>query len=386
MTGINAGIPKALAEGVREAQTRGQENDPEEPMLEESHSSEEEDLEDSMCRPPAPAPAPIRRRRGVARLRSAAASRRLGGSPSGAVGARGQQLQQHAQAGPSSSRPFITQGSTGIDPFGISVREDPPLRTPQIDPSSDDESTNSADQENDIALSPAKPRETPRKALAGTPRRPHGAPPVPLGELTLEDASPPASPPPSEPELSASDASSMEEEYPPSPRKSPSKSPAKKPPQMNPFFNTNNPQRTAALFGPGTRNFTPPNVLSQPLASNSPYTGFTTGPDDDTTMLNPSPSPRKARPAGVGLFGKKTADPAARNLFGRPAGPAPPLFGTPKASGKSGVRKTPSPPSSAEKRKSRDKRLWDLCGRDVRKWNRGEFGVEEGFEMKAARW
>lgn len=381
MTGINAGIPKALAEGVKEAQTRGQEND-EEPVLgDESHSSEEEDLEDSMCRPPAPAPAPIRRRRGVARLRSAAAGRRSGGSPSGAIGTRRQQLQQHVQAGPSTSRPFIAQGSTGIDPFGISVREDPPLRTPQIEPSSDDESTNSADQENDIALSPAKPRETPRKALAGTPRRPHGAPPVPLGELTLEDASPPASPPPSDPELSASDASSMEEEYPPSPRKSPSKSPAKKPPQPNPFF-ASKAQRSAALFGPTARNFTPPNGLSQPLASNSPYTGFTTGPEDDTTMLNPSPSPRKARTAGVGLFGKNH-DPAARNLFGRPAGP--PLFGTPKASGK-GVRKTPSPPSSAEKRKQRDKRLWELCGRDVRKWNRGEFGDEEGFAMKAARW
>jgi ubiquitin-conjugating enzyme E2 S len=385
MTGINAGIPKTLAEEVREAQTRGQETEEQESTHEQSSSEDDAELEDSMCRPhvPVPAPAPIRRRRGVARLRSAAASRRSDGSPSGAIGTRRQeQLQQHAQPGPSTNRPFITQGSSGIDPFGISIREDPPLRTPQIDPSSDDESVVSADQENDVGLSPSKPRETPSKPLTGTPRRPHGAPPVPLGELSLEDASRGTSPAPSE----LDDASSIEEEYPPSPRKSPSKSPAKKRPQPNLFFG-GKPQRTAALFGPGARNFTPPNSFAQPLAADSPYTGQTPVIDDDTTMTNPTPSPRKARPAGVGLFGtpaKKGHDPAARNLFGRPAA-GPSLFSTGTVKGK-GVSKPPSPPSSAEKRRQRDKRLWELCGGDVKKWNRGDFGGEEGFEMKAARW
>ena len=387
MTGINAGIPKTLAEEVREAQTRGQEQE-QESTHEQSSSGDDEALEDSMYRPqvPIPAPAPMRRRRGVARLRSAAASRRSDGSPSGVIGTRRQQqqLQQHVQPGPSTNRPFITQGSSGIDPFGISIREDPPLRTPQIDPSSDDESVVSADQENDVALSPSKPRETPSKPLAGTPRRPHGAPPVPLGELSLEDASPPTSPAPSE----LGDASSAEEEeYPPSPRKSPSKSAAKKRPQPNLFFG-GQPQRTAALFGPGARNFTPPNALARPLASDSPYAGQTPIIDDDTTMTNPTPSPRKAaRPAGAGLFGtpaKKGNDPAARNLFGRPAA-APSLFSTGTAKGK-GVSRPASPPSSAEKRRQRDKKLWELCGGDVKKWNRGDFGGEEGFEMKAARW
>jgi ubiquitin-conjugating enzyme E2 S len=389
MTGINAGVPKALAEVVREAQTRGQE-DEHESAHEQSSSEEDEALEDSMCRPaiPAPVPAPMRRRRGVARLRSAAASRRSESSPSGAIGTRRHQLQQHAQPGPSSSRPFITQGSNsnGSDPFGISIREDPPISTPQIDSSSDNESEASADQENDVALSPFKPRETHSRPLAGTPRRPHGAPPVPLGELSLEDASPPASPAPSEP-ADDDDASSLEEEYPPSPRKSPTKSPAKKIPQPNLFFG-GKPQRTAALFGPGARNFTPPNSFAAPLASDSPYTGQTPVIDDDTTMTNPTPSPRKARPAGVGLFGtpaaKRGNDPAARNLFGRPAA-GPSLFSMSKVNGK-GVHKAPSPPSSAEKRKQRDKKLWELCGGDVKKWNRGEFGSEEGFEMKAARW
>jgi ubiquitin-conjugating enzyme E2 S len=415
MTSINAGIPKALAEGVREAQTRGQEDEPTEPKLGDTPVIDESFASnDTVCRPPVPAPAPVRRRRGVARLRSAAASRRSEGSPTGAAGMR-RQLHLQPVAGPS-SRPFVTQGSSSSDPFGISIREDPPLRTPQLDPSSDDESTNSADQENDSILSPTKPRQTPRK-FAGTPRRPQGAPPVPLGELTLEDDSPSESEaevgPQPEPEVeepsppSSPSSASVEEEYPPSPRKSPSKSPAKKMPvpssSSNPFFQSQDPgvkpqhRSTAALFGPGARNFTPPNGLARPLASDSPYIAYAEG--DDTTMAEPSPSPRKARTGGLfQLPAKKSEVPAARTLFGRPAGGAGAGFGsingkTAAASVNTGAvrksqrsSKSQSPPSSAEKRRMRDKRLWDLCGGDVRKWNRGDFGAEEGFAMKAARW
>ncbi|KAM0723004.1 hypothetical protein Q7P37_001202 [Cladosporium fusiforme] len=338
MTSINAGIPRALSEGVREAQTRGQESEVREDEPERTLLREED--VDSVCKPPAP----VRRKRGVARLRSAAASRRSDGSPSGAVGMRRQQQ----QPGPSSSRPFVTQSSSSGDPFGISIREDPPLGTPQLDPSSDDEddddndngSTTSADQENDTAFSPSRPRATPSKPTTGTPRRPHGAPPVPLGELTLSD------PEPSSDDEEAED-SDME------------------------------PDRTAALFGPGARNFTPPNALSQPLATDSPYAG--TGGDttiEDVTMAEPSPSPRKARSGG--------------RLFQTPAkkgGEVRSLFGWPVAAGLpgGGVPKPRSPPSSAERRRARDKRLWELCGGDVRKWNRGEF-EGESFPMKAARW
>lgn len=426
MTSINAGVPRSLVEGVREAQTRGQEMESvREPEQDETlvHVDDTDvTVEDSIGKRPAPAPAPVRRRRGVARLRSAAASRRSEGSPSGAAGTRRQQLQP--VPGPS-SRPFVAQSSSAIDPFSISIREDPPLGTPQLDPSSDDdESTTSADQENDICLSPAKPRETPSSskrhfASGSTPRRPQGAPPVPLGELSLEDASHSESEEPdadADVDVSAStDASDndMEEEYPPSPRKSPSKSPAKKHPlpsnlnlNLNPF---SKPQRAAtALFGPGARNFTPPNALTRPLASDSPYTGTGTTPTidgDDTTMAEPSPSPRKARTAGAGLFAtpaKKGAVPAARRLFDRPP-PGSPAFGggdsgiMGNSNGKApvGVRKKSqsqkssplsSPPSSAEKKRQRDKRLWELCGGDVKKWNRGEFGEEGSFAMKAARW
>jgi len=417
MTSINAGIPKALAEGVREAQTRGQEVEHTEPKLGDTPVIDESFAsEDTVCRPPIPAPAPVRRRRGVARLRSAAASRRSEGSPTGAAGMR-RQLHLQPVAGPS-SRPFVTQGSGSSDPFGISIPEDPPLRTPQLDPSSDDESTNSADQENDsIIRSPTKARQTPRK-FAGTPRRPQGAQPVPLGELTLEDDSPSESESEAEPEAepeveetsppSSPSSASIEEEYPPSPRKSPSKSPAKKLPMPssanNPFFQPQaqiKPQHrsTAALFGPGARNFTPPNGLARPLASDSPYIAYAEG--DDTTMAEPSPSPRKARAGGLfQLPAKKSEVPAARSLFGRPAGAGAGASGFGSINGKTAAAtvntgavrkslrssKSQSPPSSAEKRRMRDKKLWDLCGGDVRRWNRGDFGVEEGFAMKAARW
>ena len=434
--------------------------------------------DDTVSRPPAPAPAPapVRRRRGVARLRSAAASRRSEGSPTGAVGMR-RQLHLQPVAGPSSSRPFVTQASSSnsnSDPFGISIPEDPPLRTPQLDPSSDDddhddhdhddESTNSADQENDSILSPTKHRQTPRK-FPGTPRRPQGAPPVPLGELTLEDGS--SSEVEAEVEAEAevqntspSSPSLSEEEYPPSPRKlkSPSKSPAKRNFPLpnnssassssgsnsnsnnNPFLQAHQkPQQqqhrsttataTAALFGPGARNFTPPNGLARPLASDSPYIAYAEAGDDDTTMAEPSPSPRKARGGAGGLFrlpAKRSEVPvAARTLFGssRPAGGGSGAAGFGFGSingrgggtaaagggggsgggvgkqqqrplrrrgsnGKSKSQSPPPPPSSAEKRRLRDKRLWELCGGDVRRWNRGEFGtVEEGgLGVKGGRW
>lgn len=387
MTGINAGVPRGLVEGVREAQTRGQESVGGEEEQERTLVREdEEDEVDSVCK----RPAPVRRRRGVARLRSAAASRRSDGSPSGAVGTRRQQLQQQHQPGPS-SRPFITQSSSSSDPFGISIREDPPLGTPQLDPSSDsddddeNESVASANQENDSALSPTKTRrgETPSK-LTGTPRRPQGAPPVPLGELTLSD-----DPSDIEPSDHSPSSSDMEAEYPPSPRKSPSKSPAKNRPQQqhqpNPFHAKPQTSRRAALFGPNSRNFTPPNLLSQPLASDSPYVGGTGGSTtlEDITMAEPSPSPRKARTGGR-LFGtpaKKGGE--VRNLFGRPT--ASSAFASGSATPTDRVLKPRSPPSSAERRRSRDKRLWELCGGDVRRWNRGDFGGES-FSMKAARW
>jgi hypothetical protein len=118
-------------------------------------------------------------------------------------------------------------------------------------------------------------------------------------------------------------------------------------------------------------------------------------------MAEPSPSPRKARTGGLfQLPAKKSEVPAARTLFGRPVGTGVGASGFGSINGKTAAAtvntgsvrkslrssKSQSPPSSAEKRRMRDKKLWDLCGGDVRRWNRGDFGVEEGFAMKAARW
>jgi hypothetical protein len=118
-------------------------------------------------------------------------------------------------------------------------------------------------------------------------------------------------------------------------------------------------------------------------------------------MAEPSPSPRKARTGGLfQLPAKKSEVPAARSLFGRPTGAGVGASGFGSINGKTAAAtvntgavrkflrssKSQSPPSSAEKRRTRDKKLWDLCGGDVRRWNRGDFGVEEGFAMKAARW
>jgi ubiquitin-conjugating enzyme E2 S len=56
-----------------------------------------------------------------------------------------------------------------------------------------------------------------------------------------------------------------------------------------------------------------------------------------------------------------------------------------------GIFKKRSPSSSEKKRQEAkrraelDAKLWELCGRDVRKWNRGEFGGEV-FQVKARRW
>jgi ubiquitin-conjugating enzyme E2 S len=56
-----------------------------------------------------------------------------------------------------------------------------------------------------------------------------------------------------------------------------------------------------------------------------------------------------------------------------------------------GIFKKRSPSSSekkwqeAKRRAELDARLWEVCGRDVGRWNRGEFGGEV-FSVKAKRW
>jgi ubiquitin-conjugating enzyme E2 S len=214
----------------------------------------------------------------------------------------------------------------------------------------DDSSMIDADQENDESRSPAKAH--PPKAA--TPRRPQGAP-VPLGELTLEDP--------------ATDTSEDDEEpeYPPSPRKSPAKSPMKRPLQRRSRESSDQPESSRAA---AANNITPPNNLQiKPLAEKSPFV------DSSFMVTDPSPSPRKQK----------------GNLFTPGPGRAPlfPVLGTPRREG--GIFKQRSPSSSEKKREEERRRtelqakLWDLCGRDVGRWNRGEF-YGEPFAVKAKRW
>ena len=321
MTSIHATIPKALRVAVTEAQNRGQ----------EPPTEAEDDRNEDVAQPAAP----TRKKKPTARQRGTT-SRRSNGSPSGGPTRRRQQ--------PDSSHPFVVQA--GIDDvFDMSL---PPRQQQTKLTEDDDSSIVDVNQENDESKSPVKSR-TPK---ATTPKRPHGAP-VPLGELSMEDA------------MSDSDDDDVEVEYPPSPRKSPSKSPAKRRQQQSSSTETERPEssREALRRAP---NITPPNNLSiKPLAADSPFVMAT----------DPITSPRKAR------LRLETPGSGCAPLF--------PSIATPQHYG--GIFKTKSPSPSEKKREAAkrkaemDSKLWELCGRDIKRWNRGDFDGKP-FKTKAKRW
>ena len=327
MTSIHAIVPKALQAAVKEAQNRGQE-------VEKAERGEATSQLD----------APARRRRATARQRGTATSRRSEGSPTGGLARRRQ------QAGP--SQPLIFQ-TDHEDVFGI------PLSTTQRPArveEEDDSSMIDGNQENDESRSPTK-AQTPK---ATTPRRPPGAA-VPLGELTLDDAA-----------SDSSDDDNSEPEYPPSPRKSPSKTPSKQRhhPSNEEISARPESSRAAALRAP---NMTPPNnANNRPLAEDSPFHAF----------ADATPSPRKSR------FTPQISGSSRKPLF-QPFGTPLDAVSTPQHRGE--IFKKRSPSSSEKKRQEAQRRveldakLWELCGRDVRRWNRGEFGGEV-LTVKARRW
>lgn len=279
--------------------------------------------------------APARRRRPTARQRGTTATRRSDGSPTADTTRR-----RHP---PEQVNPFVVQPKND-DVFGTII---PDSQEPSIFHEDDSSMLMDADQENDETRSPKKPIP-PRHC---TPKRPPGAA-VPLGELTLDDD-------PSSSEVE----DSMEAEYPPSPKKhsSPLKSPAKRPPQQ--LLPRAESSRDAAA-----RNITPTtNPFTQTLAHDSPYALAAQSPS--------STSPRKLR--------MLEETPKRGPLF--------PTLRTPREKG-GGIFKTKLSPTSAEKKarekrkkEERDRRLWELCSGDVRRWNRGDFAGEP-FGMKARRW
>ena len=332
MTGIHAAIPKSLHAAVKEAQTRGQTS------TEDADHPEEIERRDFAGPSQSDVQGQARRRRITQRQRGAVPARRADdGSPSGVTARWRQQAD--------TSNPFVLNAG-GVDPFGISMPPDAPQQATRT--AWDDDSFTDMNQENDEMRSPKKGK-TPKLP---TPRRPQGAP-VPLGELTMDDA--------------LDTSSEMEAEYPPSPRKSPAKSPVKRQPQIDEdsIFNRPESSRVAVMRAP---NITPPNLSGKPLAEDSPF----------SISVQRSPSPRKARrgPQSPGKGGVVSSGG---------------LFGVSTPAKGNGVLKKKSPTSSEKRREEKHRRanldanLWKLCGEDIGRWNRGDFDGEP-FKKKAGRW
>ncbi|KAK5168033.1 uncharacterized protein LTR77_006601 [Saxophila tyrrhenica] len=325
MTSIQAAIPQVLREAAQEAQDRGQER---------GVKTTEDEMRDVREKQPE---APVRARRATARQRGGGTSRRSDGSPTGGAVRR-----RHRQP---AGNPFVVQAGND-DVFGGSSRSGPEATRIHED---DDSSMVDENQENDEARSPVK-APTPKVAA---PRRPQGAP-VPLGELTLDDIA------------SDSNDESEEAEYPPSPRKSP----VKRRQQHSNSNETASRAESSNTAAARARNLTPQNNPQlKPPAENSPFV--------DSSFMEPhhSLSPCKQK---NNLF---TPGPARKPLF--------PSLHTPKHDG--GVFK-PRSPSSAEKKREEARRrveleakLWEMCGKNVGRWNRGDFDGEP-FNIKAKRW
>ena len=348
MTGIHAGVPKGLREAVREAQLRGQEGEGS-----EMEGGVRNDLDSASA-----SDAVVRRKKATARQRGTVASHRSDGSPSAGMA--------RSRIQPDPSRPFVVQ--TRIDDvFGATDIQQQEQTKAMED---DDSSMMDGNQENDESKSPTKAK-TPMKAT--TPKRPQGLA-VPLGELTMDEVTS---------DLSSSDEDNeAEPEYPPSPKKSPSKSPSKHRHLHQQSSTTDDSQRAESSRDAARRapNITPPNNLSiKPLAEDSPFASTSSPAGAER------PSPRKP------LFRPHTPTSASVSKRAPLFSPlkATPQKQTGSAKQHKAVSKTKKKsPSSSEKKKRKeelDAKLWELCGRDVRRWNRGDFG-EGVFKVKAGRW
>lgn len=249
----------------------------------------------------------------------------------------------------------------------------------------DDEDGN---QENDGSRSPMKRKIAPTRtttngpAAEGTPRRPPGAKAVPLGELIAEYD-------PTEDD----DNSEEEAEYPPSPRKnrSPGKKARGRPPtphiaddDEDIIYSSDRPEssRTAENqqhhHSPSRRrrrhrdaSTTPPaNLFNRPLAADSPFACAGEGlpsPRKRVVVGRTSVAPTCMRPGSVGgLF-----------VGGRRGGEGAGIFR---------LRSTPSPAERRRRQTALSARLWVLCGGDVGRWNRGEFGAGVIWGLKGGRW
>ncbi|KAH0337187.1 UBC-like protein, partial [Aureobasidium melanogenum] len=406
MTRLQAGVPKHLKEAVLAAQRRGEE-------------SEEMERKDSALNM---GETTRTRRRGTPLPREMMETPTEGGRKANRAGTP----PLPPTRAPATSRPFVRQ-SARDDVFGA-VR----LPMPHTTPIMPDDSSEllPMDQDNDSRISPVMapiPRLSPRRQ----------APPAPMRDFSMTDSEAEYPPSPKKsPQKQARDTSNASIEYPPSPRKSPQKKDFdtlfKQPPRPEPSRAESS--RTGAarrLQFTAAQSQTTPSILdsSSLLESNVTFE-LANDTEPDTSEIEASFELPKRRSAVAANRKLAQATQAARTLRRKPKMvipeastplpiPVPRLAKSRKASPvtrKSTPQRPISPPSSsfvalpsAEKenrsvvlapvealqdkiRKSDtqvrnerlERKLWKLCGGDVARWNRGDFGGY--FEVKGARW
>lgn len=406
MTRLQAGVPKHLKEAVLEAQRRGEE-------------SEALDRKDSALNT---AEATRTRRRGTPLPREMMETP----TESGREATRAGTPPRPPTRAPATSRPFVRQ-SARDDVFGA-VRLPMPHATPVVP--YDSSELLSTDQDYDSKVSPVTapiPRLSPRRQ----------GPPPPSHDFFMTDSEAEYPPSPKKsPQKQARDASNASMEYPPSPRKSPQKKDLdtliKQP--LRPEPSRAESSRTGAArrlqFNAAQSQTTPSILDSSSLLESNVTFELANDTEPDTSELEASFDLPKRRSAIAANRKLAQATQAARTLRRKPkmtipeaatpmSIPVPRLAKSRKVSPvtkKSTPQRPISPPSSsfvalpsAEKedrsvvlapvetlqnkirktdtqvRNERlERKLWRLCGGDVGRWNRGDFGGF--FEVKGARW
>ena len=409
MTKLQAGVPKQLRDAVLEAQRRG----------EESEELERKDsglsiVEASKTRRRAP---PLSRGMMETPVEGTGKRTRAGTPPPPPIRA------------PPTSRPFVRQ-STRDDVFSTIQ-----LPMPQTTPILQDDSSEllPTDQGNDSGPSPIMapiPRLSPRRQ----------GPPAPQPDLSMTESEAEYPPSPKKgPQKQARDASNTSIDYPPSPRKSPQKKNLNNPlfaPPPRPEPSRAESSRTGASrrlqFTSTQQSQSTPSILDSSSLLDANVTFELAAANDtepESSELEVSFDLPKRRSAVAANRKLAQATQAARTLRRKPKmqisdAATPVSVSVPRlakhrklspAIRKESPQRPLSPPSSsfvalpsAEKEKSvifapvqglqskirksdaqvkserLEKKLWRLCGGDVRRWNRGDFGGY--FQVKGARW
>ncbi|THW14343.1 hypothetical protein D6D23_09415 [Aureobasidium pullulans] len=401
MTKFQSAVPKHLKEVVAEAQSRGE---------------EKEDLE---------------RKDSALNLGSARRTRRRGtplpremmGTPveTGRKATRADTPPPPPVTRASApSRPFVRQ-SARDDVFGA-VRLPAPNATPIM--ADDSSELLPADRDTSPIMAPI-PRLSPRR---------QGPPPAPLVDVSMTDSEAEYPPSPKKsPQKQTRDPSNLSIDYPPSPKKSPKKrADFSFPPPARPEPNRAESSRAGAarqlqFTAPRAAQNTPSIMDSSSLLEpNVTFDlGTETEPDTEieasfelpkrrsavaankrlatqqarTLRRKPKMTPRQDLPPIPQL--KASRKPSSVATPQRPVSPASSSFHAAPSSVaqhqdlssvilepveqlQDKIRKSQSQSPKEVKAKALERKLWRLCGGDIERWNRGDFGGF--FEIKGARW